>query len=260
MPRPQAVGSGPAVTRAPRLQNKKGTSVSYDIKGYSLIPKRPDMTGAHFRTHWSTVHRDHALRIKRIQRYAQSHRIDGQLNGVDLAPYEGIAEYWFAGLAPALVSDDPHYLEHARKDEPNFIDMARLRHLITQFRTVATRRPFDANTKVLLVLRRRVGISVAEFQAAWWDSVEMIDATSLRLSRLAGGACVPVMYDHPDQPDFDAVLEMWWANREQLDAGWREAGRQLLALLRTLTAKDNPQGLIAEELRVRWPHESVAAH
>ena len=43
------------------------------IKLYALLCRRDGLTREQFSRHWSTVHREHALRIDRIRRYVQAH-------------------------------------------------------------------------------------------------------------------------------------------------------------------------------------------
>ena len=103
------------------------------IKGFALIPKRPDVSDEKFHTHWRTIHADLARRISALRRYVQSHRIPDAVPGFTVSPYEGAAEIWFENLAVAQsLQDNPDYVEGAFKDEPNFIDVPNLTFLSTQ--------------------------------------------------------------------------------------------------------------------------------
>ena len=141
------------------------------IKGFALIPKRPDVSDEKFHTHWRTIHADLALRILALRRYVQSHRIPSQVPGFAASPYEGAAEIWFDDLATAQgLKDNPDYLEGAFKDEPNFIDVPRLTFLNTRENVVVAGPQLAKDApgiKGLFLVKRKPGLSVAEFQDYW---------------------------------------------------------------------------------------------
>src|SRR5262245_53562357 len=102
------------------------------IKVFALLHVRHDVTVEAFHHHWRTVHRAHALRITRIRRYTQAHRVRPGLPGLPEAEWEGVPEVWFDSLESAIAQrTDPQYTEFAQLDEPNFIDMAQLRRVMT---------------------------------------------------------------------------------------------------------------------------------
>ena len=119
------------------------------IKLYALLPRRDGLTREQFSRHWSTVHREHALRIDRIRRYVQAHGIRPGLPGLAEAEWDGVPEVWFSNLESALGQrTDPQYTEHAHLDEPNFIAMDRLRRLLAVHHVL--RDPGEVTTKLLV--------------------------------------------------------------------------------------------------------------
>ena len=92
------------------------------IKGYALIPKKPDISLEQFHRHWREVHAPLALRVKTLKRYVQSHRIPQDIPGFTTSPYEGLAEIWFEDVQTGQgLGDNPDYINGAYADEPNFI-------------------------------------------------------------------------------------------------------------------------------------------
>ena len=131
------------------------------IKGYSLLAKRPDVSSKFFHEHWRTVHAEHAQKITSLRRYIQAHRIDAEVPGFVQSPYDGIAEVWWDDLAAAdLVATDPDYVNNAKLDEPNFIDMPRLANVLTEERPLRQSlevTPDEPEVALLLLLKRHAG-------------------------------------------------------------------------------------------------------
>jgi len=54
------------------------------IKGFVLIPKRPDLTDDQFHHHWQIEHAPLAKRLKTLRRYIQAHQSEQQVPGFSL--------------------------------------------------------------------------------------------------------------------------------------------------------------------------------
>jgi uncharacterized protein (TIGR02118 family) len=213
------------------------------IKMYALLPRRPDVSVERFHEHWRTVHREHALKIDRIRRYTQAHRIRPGLPGVPEAPWDGVPEVWFDDRASALAQrSDPQYVEHAHRDEPNFVDVPRIRRLLAEHRVVGGLG--DGKTKMMLFVRRAPALDPAAFAAAWWALGETL-ATPVR----ATGVALAVALSHP-APAYDAVAELSWPDEAAARAGWAGASSPAGAL-DTVVDPAATVGFFCSELRVR---------
>jgi hypothetical protein len=231
------------------------------IKVFALLPVRPGLTVEQFHLHWSTVHRDHAMRIERIRRYVQAHRIRPGLPGIVEAEWEGVPEVWFDSLESAGAQrTDPQYTEFARVDEPNFIDMPGLRRVTTEHRAV--RDPGPARTKLMLFAHEssedspphdvRSG-STASIGEALLESAPGL--AGLAVSQAFAAADLPVLPDGalPTTQPFDVVLELWWSDLQAVRAGWDESRDAVLATLADHLDLTRARAFLCEELRVIDP-------
>jgi len=234
-----------------------------EIKMYGLLPKRPDITEAQFHRHWSTIHRDHALKIRRMRRYVQSHRTDGTVPGIRRIRYDGVPECWYDNLDAALgMRQDPDYTENAFPDEPNFSDMATKGYVMTRTRLLSGP-TLDRDTsaiKAIIMVRRRPEYSVDDFQDRWWSFAENLEDALPSVMKTAASVTDARTYD-PDgrvgiaAPEFDGFAEAWWTDRSTFDRSWSQAGESVLASLEKLADLDASAAGLFEELHVIWPSE-----
>ncbi|GAB3047306.1 hypothetical protein GCM10027053_01450 [Intrasporangium mesophilum] len=228
------------------------------IKVFALLPVRPDLTVDEFHRHWSTVHRDHAVRIERIRRYVQAHRVRPGLPGLTEAEWEGVPEVWFDSLESAVAQrTDPQYTEFARVDEPSFIDMPGLRRVTTESRVV--RDPGPARTKLMLFAHwlsagsplHQVGRqSTASIGEALLESAPGL--SGLAVSQAFATAHLPRLPDGaiPTTQPFDIVLELWWPDLEAVRIGWDQGRDAILGTLAGRLDLTRARGFLCEELRV----------
>lgn len=227
------------------------------VKLFSLLPRRPDISEQQFHEHWRTIHRDHALRIRALRRYVQLHRTQECLPGFAPSIYDGVPEVWLDDLATAAgLSADPDFTEYAGKDEANFIDMSRRDGVITTEDVRLAGPPIQRHTplvKGLVLLGRDDRVSGEEFDS-WWHArfgALVLDAVP-NLVRFV--QCLPVHEAYADhRASYSGVAEMWWLNQQ--------AVQQATTGLQTLAdqLRDSPAdlaatvSLVGTELRVIWP-------
>jgi uncharacterized protein (TIGR02118 family) len=230
-------------------------------KLYALIPRRADISVREFHAHWRDPHASLAKRITTLQRYVQSHRIPEPSPGLPESPYEGIAEAYFADAATGLaMGEDPDYVEHALRDEPNFMDVDNLEFLVTAEQVIEpgpARGPGSSGVKLLQMLRRPVGADVRRWRTGFLGSGQTELTSALGATRHVIAPSVPESYpaDGPG-PVYDAVRELSWPDaatfvRARDSASWARLMDPDLIDTSTCVA------LLAEELRVIWPDEHV---
>jgi len=76
--------------------------------------------------------------------------------------------------------------------------------------------------------------------------------------RIVIAVTVPESYADGAEPTFDAVLEMWFEDRDAFEDAWRSSGESLLGRLDSVADPFRSCGMLAEELRVIWPEEPAA--
>lgn len=229
------------------------------IKVLALLPKKPDISNEQFHRHWREIHAQLALHIKTLKRYVQSHRLPQQPVGFSSAPYEGVAEVWFDTLETALgLRTNPAYLEGAYRDEPNFIDTSGLAFLLTQENVVVPGPSFAKDTravKLLALVKRKPGMSVAEFQDYWRNTHAPLVPRTPHLLRYVQCHVVPAMYEADTPPLYDGIAELWWSDIAKLQEAWASPEIQVEQLPDAQKFIDgrNSTALLAEENRVIWP-------
>lgn len=228
------------------------------IKVFALIPKKPDISNEQFHRHWREVHAPLALRIKTLQRYVQSHRLPQPVSGFSAAPYEGVAEVWFDSVETATgLRTNPDYLSGAYKDEPNFIDTAGLTFLLTRENVVVAGPVFAKDTpavKGVFLVKRKPGLSVAEFQDYWRTKHAPLVPRTPHLLRYVQCHVLPETYESDTPPAYDGVAELWWPDLAKFQESWASPELQVEQLndARNFVGSGST-AFLAEEFRVIWP-------
>jgi hypothetical protein len=230
------------------------------IKVFGLLAVRPGLTVELFHHHWSTVHREHALRIERICRYVQAHRVRPGLRGLPEAEWEGVPEVWFDSVNSAMAQrTDPQYTEFARLDEPNFIDMGSLRRVTAAQRVI--RDPGEARAKLMVFAHWPSVGSVAQGSGPDSQGIEAFGRALQDVAPDLSGLAISTAFHVDDLPrlsdgsapaasPFDVVVELWWPHVEAVRAGWDDGGGAILAALHDHLDLGRARGFLCEELRV----------
>lgn len=190
------------------------------IKFFGLIPRRPDISTEEFHDHYRHPHGTLGRQISTFRHYVQSHQIHSDRLGEGQEVYEAVAEVWFDTVPDAVgLADDPHYIEHVQPDEPNFVDMEKLKWLYTTEEVLISgpdvRSP-DAAARGLqgFHLERATSIKLMQFKpsgSAPDRSAEDDAALGARLGAIRHVRCRPQPEIHADDlPAFAEVQELWW--------------------------------------------------
>lgn len=229
------------------------------IKCFALLPKKPGISDEQFHSHWRGVHAQLALRIPSLRRYVQSHRLPGLTASFPESRFDGAAEVWYDSLEAALaMRESPEYLEGAYKDEPNFIDQPGLRWLATREHVVVAGAPMakDARCiKGLFLVKRKPGMSVAEFQDYWRNIHAPLVPRTPHLLRYVQCHVLPETYESDTPPAFDGVAELWWPDVVKFKESWASPELQVEQLTDAKNFVDGKGSMafLAEENRVIWP-------
>ena len=113
------------------------------------------MALAAFHEHWRTTHAGIIVRLPGIRRYVQNYPLDGT------APFDAIAESSFDDTqAMKTLARTPQYAE-VLADEPNFIDSASMRSIITEEHVL---KDGPASThKALSFIKRKDDVPIDDF-------------------------------------------------------------------------------------------------
>jgi uncharacterized protein (TIGR02118 family) len=232
------------------------------VKVFALIPRKKDISEQQFHEHWAGPHAQLALRITTLRRYVQSHRVAPKLDGLPEPPYDGIAEVWFDDAeAAASMGEDPNYVDYAHADEPNFIDTERLSFIATE-EQVLRAGPATAKDaggiKAMILLGRLDQLSPRDLAQRLQGLGEDLDALLPSARRIVIAVTVPESYAEGAEPTYDAVLELWFEDRDAFEDAWRSSGESLLGRLDSVADPFRSCGMLAEEQRVIWPDEPAS--
>jgi uncharacterized protein (TIGR02118 family) len=92
-----------------------------------------------FRTHWRQVHGPLAMQyIENLRRYIQNHTVESAYANGEEPDFDGVAEAYLDDLAAAEETEASPEHDLVRSDEPNFIDVNRVCHLLAAERVYRT--------------------------------------------------------------------------------------------------------------------------
>jgi uncharacterized protein (TIGR02118 family) len=228
------------------------------VKCFALLTKKTGTSDEHFHNHWRTTHAELALRITSLRRYVQSHRLPEDTSAsFRVAPFHGAAEVWYDDLATAVgMRTNPQYLEGAYLDELNFINQPELKWLATKENVVVAGSPIakDAQlVKGLFLVKRKPGMSVAEFQDYWRNKHAPLVPRTPHLIRYVQCHVLPETYDSEFPPAFDGVAELWWPDLAKFKESWASQEMQVEQLTDAKAfVGDETRAFLAQENRVIW--------
>ena len=100
------------------------------LKVSCLLTRREDLTHEEFYRYWTEKHTPMLSAPQpdgpKVYRYTQLHPIAKDVPTLTTAPYDGVAEIWFASIddVAAMFTSD-HYRMVVAKDEENFLDRSK---------------------------------------------------------------------------------------------------------------------------------------
>jgi uncharacterized protein (TIGR02118 family) len=217
-----------------------------------FITRKPSMSEAEFHRYWREVHGPIAKKIPQLQRYEQSHRIPFAGSN---SPYDGAAEVWLANeAAMQALRQSPEYLNGALADEPNFIDMNRVEWLVTNDHVILDGPQTPQQVKGIFQLKRKPGLSLADFRKYWLEVHGPIVRKLPGLRRYVQCHTVDAAYTYAE-PRWDGVAQLWvddvnayqrlLESREFKEESWPDGAKFLDQNLIT--------SFVAQEHQVIWP-------
>ena len=216
-----------------------------------FIIRKPSLDEAEFHRYWRDIHGPIAARIPQLVRYEQSHRIPFADTN---SSYDGAAEAWLEDEAAfQALRETPEYVDGALADEPNFIDMNRVEWLVTRDHVILDGPQTPGLTKGIFQLRRKPGMSLADFRQYWVEVHGPIVKRLPGLRRYVQCHTVDAAYQYAE-PRWDGVAQLWLdspeAYRAMLDSdefqneSWPDGGKFL--------DLDLAVSFVAQEHQVKW--------
>src|SRR6476620_10806260 len=179
-----------------------------------FITRKPDMDEARFHRYWREVHAPIVVKIPQLRRYVQSHRIDTtRTNSAyddNVSTYDGVAEVHLDGLdAFAALLKTREYLEGALADEQNFLDLTRVEWMATTDHVMLDGPTGGKLVKGVWQLKRKPGMSLADFRRYWLDVHGKLGLALPGLRRYVQSHLVDEAYTYAE-PRHDGVAQLWF--------------------------------------------------
>lgn len=192
-----------------------------------FIARKAGMDEAEFHRYWRETHAPLAAGIPQLRRYLQSHRIAAPNNN---SSHDGAAEIWFDSLeALAAFVNSPEYRNGAFKDEPNFVDLARVERMTTRDYVLNDGPAGGSLVKGIWQLPRKPGMSLGRFRKYWLEVHGPLALKLPGLGRYVQSHLIDEAYRYAD-PRFDGVAQLWFASAEAMAAAFASpAGKALAA-------------------------------
>lgn len=221
------------------------------FKCTAALRRREDLDLEGFSRHWSTIHRELALRLVApgyMRGYVQNHRLPEPL-GTLRAAGDGCPELWIESPEEfAKLATSPEYLEGARLDEPNFMAGEPLGMIGRETILIpsASRAEAASLAKAMIFLSRAPERKLAN------EARHLLEDLCATLCRVS----TPIRLSHEratevpaalGEPAYDWILSVWWQTPADLERAWQAAERQ------TTGAKTILQGMRIKELPVVLP-------
>jgi hypothetical protein len=187
------------------------------IKVCAFLPRAPFVSKLYFHQHYYEVHAKLAAQLPQLDRYVQLHASRLALTPFAAAPYDAVAQLWYASRQQASsVRVDPYFTEIVQPDERCFIDQSAMKRFVGTETVVIPGDPAAAELmlKGLLLVRRRPDVPPDEFRA-YWDEIAPTVVTDSVVDLDRCVLCGPAHSGGADPNDAgDGLIELWW-NRDK---------------------------------------------
>lgn len=203
------------------------------VTAFSLLVRNPALTQVAFREHWRETHAPLVRRLAYLQGYVQNARSDTPPPRLlTVSRLDGVAGFWWSDRRDAIgATTDPVYVEGAKRDEPRFLEMSKLRAVQTtpQYLCGPTAHPVAGTVavKAIAFIHRREGVGREVFATEYEPQLSCAVAHgqhSVDRSVVHSAVPTPGISHEPD-----AVIEFWWSSMDRYEAWANCCARRLVA-------------------------------
>ncbi len=185
------------------------------FKLLGLLKRREGLSPDDFQSWWRERHAPIARRLPGLRRYVQNHtRLGGYARREPV--WDGVAELWFDDADAFRSAIGSEEMAAARADEPNFMDVSRLRTLMCYEHVVVDEPAPPDPAKLISFLVRRRDLSVEAFQAHWREQHGPIAARSPGMRRYVQCHVRPGSYGRDPEPVYDGVPIAWFVGTDAM--------------------------------------------
>ncbi len=205
------------------------------IKLVCFFRRKPGMSVADFHAHWLGSHGPLIANTpelaQHLVRYEQNHRLPSDYERDANGPgFDGATVQWLESIESFYgFVREPKYAELIAPDEATFLDRESITLLFTEDDDVKIEgRRGDAEVKLLALLKRKQGITAADFHRHWAGAHASIFADTPEIARhiLAYHQSHRLEKDYERDaqgpPGFDGLAEQWYTELSDFQQMVRE--------------------------------------
>ena len=101
------------------------------VKSITVLKRKPGMSVASFQAYWRTTHAELVKKVPGLRKYAQCHTLLSGYRKTEPV-YDGMAELRYDNTDAMRESEGTPEYAAVRADEPNLLDVGKLRFIITK--------------------------------------------------------------------------------------------------------------------------------
>lgn len=192
------------------------------IKAVSVIRRKPGLSVEDFQHYWRHTHALLVSRLPGLRRYVQSHTLrSGYAKGQPAA--DGVVELWFDDLAAMQALKGTPELAAVLADEPNFVDMATFRQVLTTDHLIKDGAIPPAGVKNIEFVTRRPDLSIDDFQRYWRTVHGPLAAKIAPIRRYVQSHTRPGAYARSTPPALDGFAFTWFVDTTAMRESARTA-------------------------------------
>ena len=196
------------------------------LKICTLFKRKVGATVEEYQSYWRTGHVGHIKALSEVRRYIQNHPFAP--NG-KWPPYDGLVELWVDDTAALKEMGKSEGFARVIEDEKVFVDRSTIGLVLTDEHVVIEGdRPHKA-VKQIVMIKRKPGMSPAEFQDYWLNKHAPLVGNPPGLLRYAQSHARLKGYRDGREPTFDGIATMTYESVEAMKAARHAPGQDKVA-------------------------------
>jgi uncharacterized protein (TIGR02118 family) len=180
------------------------------IKAIYFFHKKRDLSVEDFQRYWRMIHADLVRQIPGVRCYVQCHTLMAGYHRPTLPPLDGVEEIGFDSLADLAAAEKMPGGRAAFADLAHFVDLHRLRHIVTQEIVIKPGEIRDTMVKNIELVNRKASMILEDFHRYWQEFHGPLAAKIEMIKRYVQSHTLMSEYKKDKQPAYDGVAETWF--------------------------------------------------
>ena len=185
------------------------------IKALTYLKRLPGMPVEDFQKYWREEHPAVVKKLPGLRKYIQSHTRPA-IYARSEPVYDGIAEVWFDDSAALKAIQGTPQMNAVQNDETNFIDRTKMGVILTDDHVIKEGKTKPGMAKGIGFIKRKPGMSPADFQQHWKEKHGPIGAALPGLRRYEQSHTRLSAYGRGKDPLWDGVSLLWFDDSKAL--------------------------------------------